>query len=423
MKPENLPEKLIWYYILSTYLIFLCGAQYLTASALAIVLFVYLIQQCRNEQKTELPSQKRLKISLSHWIWLIAVLVIEFSLIMGHLDYDLGMTKIIKSTLNWQRTWGIMALFPLAGCLKIRPQIIYRAICILCLQSLLLLPVAYLIGILNLPDLYVSPLKVLGGGDIYYTVNSLAALEEATGQIRLSLFTPWAPALGVIGNIYFLLAQQERERKWRYIGMIGSVAMIISSVSRLAILCLPFVLIVVWLTRNILKPWVQFTASGICFVLGIFSSQVIEFLQDVKQTIEQARADSTRVRSALQRMAIYRWSTEAPLWGHGIIEPKGPRVVAFMPIGSHHTWFGLLYTHGIVGCAAIAVALSWSVIVLVSKAQNSAVGQAALGVMLVLLVFTLGENINSLAYLYWPALIIVGIAFNQPQPVRAKVES
>jgi hypothetical protein len=84
---------------------------------------------------------------------------------------------------------------------------------------------------------------------------------------------------------------------------------------------------------------------------------------------KEARAESTRVRQTLKEIAGYRWKTEAPIWGHGVVEP-GPHLVEYMPIGSHHTWYGLLFVKGIVGLFALAVPMALSFLVLLFKAQK-----------------------------------------------------
>ncbi|MDV2993555.1 MAG: hypothetical protein N4J56_003209 [Chroococcidiopsis sp. SAG 2025] len=133
-------------------------------------------------------------------------------MIVGHVDFELGLFKIIASTANWARRWSLWALFPLISCLNIRPALIYRAVCILCLQSLIIIPIAYILIALNIPDsAYISPLKFLGGGPIYYAI-SLHSFDIDTNQVRLSLFAPWAPALGLVANIYFLLVREEQNK-------------------------------------------------------------------------------------------------------------------------------------------------------------------------------------------------------------------
>ena len=45
------------------------------------------------------------------------------------------------------------------------------------------------------------------------------------------------------------------------------------------------------------------------------------------------------------------------IWGHGTVE-RGPHIVEYMPIGSHHTWNGLLFVKGMVGYAGLAVPMA-----------------------------------------------------------------
>ena len=122
------------------------------------------------------------------------------------------------------------------------------------------------------------------------------------------------------------------------------------------------------------------------------------------------RADSNRVRELLGDIAIERWRTEAPIWGHGIVE-RGPHAVEYMPIGSHHTWFGLLFVKGAVGAIALAVPLIWSTIEFALLAvTRSAAGRIAFGMVLLMTFYSIGENLEILAYLMWPGLIVMGIA-------------
>ncbi|MEC4819702.1 MAG: oligosaccharide flippase family protein, partial [Scytonema sp. PMC 1069.18] len=321
--------------------------------------------------------------------------------------------------INWARGWGIVALFPLIGCLKIRPQLIFRAICIVCLQSLILIPIGYAASLISLPSpLYISPLKAIsGGGTILYEVYLYIVDPENGGQIRLALFTPWAPALGLVGNIHLILASKEDNKVWRWIGIVGAIAMIFVSISRLAILCLPTVPFLTWYVLNFTRPYVQISTGLTGFFTAIFANSLIEFFQDLKEAFTKARASSSRVREVLGRMALYRWWNEAPIWGHGLAPAKGTKVTAGMPIGSHHTWFGLLYINGLVGAFAIAIACVTTLITLVFKAQNDQNARVGLSLFLVICLFTFGENIDSLAYVYWPGLVMIGIALKQDATV------
>ncbi|MBE9168997.1 O-antigen ligase domain-containing protein [Pleurocapsales cyanobacterium LEGE 06147] len=426
MKPQNLPETLVWYYILGTYGIYYLGAQYVFAPLLGWFLTYYLLIQWWNQTEKTTP-EKKITISPAVWVWIISILIIEIALIIGHLDFNLGTLQIAKSSFNWWlRTWTLLALFPLVGNLNIRPELIYRAACVLCLQSLILAGIGGLaISILNLDELsYISPLEALGGGsEYYYKVNIFGSVSDYENNTRLQLFAPWPPALGLVGNMYFLLVNQEPEKKWRLIGMIGSIVMIVSSLSRLSILSLPLSLGLVWFLTNFLNPWIQFTSGLVSFIGGIFAPNLLNLIETFKENFYKFRSGSSKVRAALARMAIERWWKEAPIWGHGLNDPRGPASLGYMPIGTHHTWFGLLFTHGLVGCMALAIAMSWSFIDLLIKAQTNQIAKVGLSIFLVIFFFSFAENIDSLAYILWPGLVILGIAYKENLGVCKYAES
>ncbi len=413
MKPQNLPEKLVWYYILGTYIIYFMGAQYVLAPLLCYVLLFYVLKKWWN-QTAQTPPEERVKFTPSNWLWIVAMFIMHIALVMGHIDFEMGLPQIIRSTVNgWLRSWALLALFPLAAHLDIRPKLIYRAICILCVQSLILIPLGYLFSVAGLPSkLYTSPLQAFGGGSLY-NVNLLYQYDSEGGQTRLFLFAPWAPALGMIGNMYFALAQHDDNKKWRLWGMIGAAAMAVSSVSRLGIIALPLVPLAVWGLTNFLKPWVIFASGFASLGLGMFAPALIEFLEAVRTQFTQARASSSHVRDLLNSLAVYRWRTDAPIWGHGVLETEGPKVVERMPVGSHHTWFGVLFLHGIVGFFALAIPLIWTFLEMLIKAQHSQIAKVALSFLILLFLFAFAENFQELAYLYWPCLIVMGMAFKE----------
>ena len=413
MKPQNLEEKVVWYTLTGTYGLYFLGAQIVVVPAMAWFLTLYLAKKLWN-QTEDTPATEKITIPFVVWVWLISMVIMEVALIKGHIDFELGIPKIITSSIFvFAKVIVLLALFPLIGCLKIRPQLIYRAVCIVCLQSLIFIAVCYLASRLNLPaSLYSSPMRIIGrGGDIFYSVG-LYGIDPDSQEIRLTLFAPWPPALGLVGNIYFFLALQESNNKWRWIGIIGAIAMSMVSVSRLGMLCFPIVLLLTWLLTNFTRPFTQFTAGVVSVLTGMFAPLLLDWIKTLKATFASARASSSKVRDDLQNIGLYRWQTEAPIWGHGDIEP-GPKVVQGMPIGSHHTWVGLLFTKGLVGFIALAVPLLLSFIELLIKSQKSKTASAGLSIILVLFFFTFAEVIEGLTYLYWPGLLIMGIAFKE----------
>ncbi|RUT06107.1 hypothetical protein DSM106972_033130 [Dulcicalothrix desertica PCC 7102] len=412
MKPQNLEEKLVWYYLIGTYVFYFLGAQYILMSIIAWSLTLYLGKKLWNQTENT-PIEEKVTIPFSVWVWIISMLVMEVALIMAHIDFDLGAGRIITSSINWARTWAYLALLPLIGCLNIRPQLLYRSVCIICLQSLIFIPISYLAFILHLPpNLYTSPLYLIGGNDVSLYNIVLYGFEEETNANRLQLFAPWPPALGMVACVYFFLACQEPNKKWRWIGIIGSIAMVIVTFSRLAILSIIAVPVITWFLVNFTRPKTQITTGVVSFFASMFAPVLLNFFQTFKEQFSNARPGSSRVRAALGRIALQRWS-EAPIWGHGIVEPRGPKIVAFMPIGTHHTWFGILFEKGLVGLIGLAVPLVWSFIDLVYKAHKSTTAKAGLSVLLVIFLFTFGEKIEGLTYLYWPGLVLMGIAFKE----------
>jgi ABC-type multidrug transport system fused ATPase/permease subunit len=183
------------------------------------------------------------------------------------------------------------------------------------------------------------------------------------------LFTPWGPALGFVGNVYFTLAVREKNRKWRWFGIIGAVVMCYICKSRLALVCIALTPIFTFFFSRLSRPIVLIFLSLASTIAGVLSTVLLNALDNFWTKFKEARAESTRVRQTLKEIAGYRWKTEAPIWGHGVVEP-GPHLVEYMPIGSHHTWYGLLFVKGIVGLFALAVPMALSFLVLLFKAQK-----------------------------------------------------
>ncbi|NOQ76466.1 MAG: O-antigen ligase domain-containing protein [Methylococcaceae bacterium] len=411
LAPQNFAERVIWYSITRTYLFYILGALYILAPVIAWVLLFHLgIKLYRQTELT--PQHERIIIPIGVWVWVVAMLVMEIALLVGHADFELGLGKTIKSTIGWAKGWALIAIFPLIGCLQVRAELIYKATAIVCLHTLILMPfliAAYLIGLPK--DLYVSPLKIVGGpGPEYFTVTLYGINPDGTPRWRL--FTPWGPALGFVANFYFIFALQLKGTRWFYFGIIGSVLMCLVSKSRLALVCIAIVGVASWAISRLTRLPILSAFSLSSVSAGINAPTIIQTLDDFNQKFKSARADSSRVRSALGRIATDRWENEAMVWGHGIVE-KGPHLVEYMMIGSHHTWYGLLFVKGVVGFIALAVAMTYSFIDLVIKAQKNVICRVGVSIILILFLYTFGENLEILAYLYWPALVVLGIALKQ----------
>ncbi|MBU7583562.1 MAG: O-antigen ligase domain-containing protein [Nostoc sp. TH1S01] len=415
IQPQNIPEKVVWWAIANTYFIWVVGGLYVVGALMGWLLLLFLLIKIL-AQTPDTPPAEKISISWILWVWVIGMLLMEISLIAGHLDYNLPTGLIIKSSIGWAKGWAALALYPLAGCLKIRPQIIYRAVCIVGFHTLLITPFLLLTPSLHLPQiLYVSPLKAVGGpGNEFFDV-PLYEIDGSTGDLRWRLFTPWGPALGFVGNVYFMLALQEKDKKWRWFGLIGAVLMCFVCKSRLAQVCIVLIPLFTTVFSGMNRPKILIGLGFLSYLGGIFSPSIIMAVNNFWESFKAARAGSTRVRMALKRIAIYRWKAEAPIWGHGVVE-DGPHLVEHMPIGSHHTWAGLLFVKGIVGFIALAIPMALTFVYLLIKSMDSKCPTAKVGLSIVMILFlyTFGENLEILVYLYWPGLLVMGIGCQEP---------
>jgi len=401
-------ETIIIRCISFTFIFYLLGALYLVAPMVGwSLMLIVIVRWVKNDFCFSLRKQN------SYWlvvVWVIGACVLELTLVIGHVNFDLGFAKIIKSTFGWAKGWALLSVFIVLGfSLNLRYQLICRAACIVGLLALVFLPFLVFAYVAGLPDqLYVSPLKVLGGaGDEFFTV-ILYEIDPFNGAPRWRFFAPWAPAVGLVANIYFMCAWFEKNPKWRMIGLIGNAVMIVLAVSRMGMVVLLLAPITVWGLSRITRPWIMVSGCIGLMVLVLFFEPISQTLLSFIDQVKSARADSTRVRAVLGNIALYRWQSEAFWFGHGVVE-NGSHLVEFMPIGSHHNWYGLLFVKGLIGQLAFLIPFVLTMIVLIVKAQYQVSSRLGLGMCLIVGFFSFSENVEALAYMTWPAWLCIGI--------------
>lgn len=408
--PRTAEDLVVSIALASTWGVYLLGGLYVLGPVLGVCLTALVILRSYlgyGVKTREVPS-----IPMGVLIWILGMAIMLLALEMGHMNQDLGLGQTIKSTIGWAKGWALMAMFPLAGaCLHIQLSTILRASGWVALGTLLITPLLLIAPTLGLPEvLFVSPLKAIGGPGPEFFAIQLYSIEPTDGSTRLRYFTPWSPAAGIIGNMYLIFALSDDRKFWKWMGVVSALAMILTSKSRLALaaalLIWPLVSAIAEARRPLL--WLS-TAIG-CLLLMPWAQSMLEWGDTTLNSVKSMRADSTRVREALGEIAVDRWRVEAPIWGHGVVE-RGPHFVEYMPIGSHHTWYGLLFVKGIVGALALAIPLLWSLaeftVLTISKSRS---GKIALAMVVLMAFYSIGENLEILAYLMWPGLMIMGIA-------------
>lgn len=406
----TLPERIVAGTLVWTWGIYAFGGLYVAGPVLAwvlaglVFLSLYLGPAMRKDLRPTGP------VPWLIWLWIAGMLVMLVALWAGHLNWDLGLKKTIKSSIGWAKGWALLALFPLAGAvLQIRREALVRAHAKLALITLILMPVLAAAPFVGLPErLFTSPLQAVGGpGPEYFTV-FFYTLDPATWTPRWQFYAPWSPFAGLLGVIMVLFALEDRRRTWLVIGCLAGVAMILMSKSRMSLVALVVASIGPRMMPMMLKVWAWSAAAVLTATMAAAWTTVTVTVQDAIDGFRSARADSTRVRATLQRIARERWNNEAVWFGHGQVEP-GPHIVEYMPIGSHHTWWALLFVKGVVGFLAFAVPFIAHFVYAAKDAVLHPGGRLPFGILLVFLILSMGENIEIEAYLLWPALLMLGV--------------
>lgn len=402
-------EQLIFWFLAGTWGLYAVGALYIAGPVLGVLLAA--IYAVRAYTAPALPADQRpAPMPVTIMLWIAAMAVMLIALVIGHLLQDLGIGKTIKSSIGWAKGWALLAIFPLAGaCLLIRSETLFKANGWFALQTLLIIPFLLIAPVIGLPErVFVSPLKIVGGPGPEYFTFFLYTLDPESGASRLQFTAPWAPAAGLVANVILILAIEDKRVFWRVIGIIAAVAVVLLCKSRMALLCMMLAWPMAFFIGKLARGWPALLASAGVLGASLFSAQIINAATALVDRVNGMRAGSNRVRQALNDMAFDRWWTEARIWGHGIVE-NGPHHVENMPIGSHHTWLGLLFVKGAVGFVAMLLVMIWTTVELALAAQVRREARAGLAVLFVMWFFSFSENLEILAYLYWPGLVLMGL--------------
>lgn len=406
--PAYAEEKLIWFGLVCTYPVYLFGGLYVTGSILGWL--ILLVVCCR--RYIDLRQQSP-KIPPLAWLWVGCMSGMLVVLWVGHANWELGTLKTIKSSIGWAKGWALIALFIVIGAIApIKKELLIRGVCIISCHSFIFAIITLTAYIVGLPgEIYISPLKIVGGpGPNFFTV-SMYGLNPETGAGRWQFFGPWAPAAGLLSCIYLVICLQEKDKFWRIFGVLGCLAMCLLSQSRAGWLVFVLIWPMVYSFDKLREPWFLLMLGVLLPLVLILGQPLFEWLLATQQQIKDARPESTRVRASLANIAIQRWQAEAWYFGHGIVE-RGPDIVKGMPIGTHHTWYGLLFVKGFLGFALLALPMLISAVYLLWQAFFRKIAHCALCLMAVMICYSFFENLEVLSYLYWPALLLIGMALN-----------
>ncbi|MDZ4841292.1 MAG: hypothetical protein SH859_03990 [Hyphomicrobium aestuarii] len=411
-KPETVEETIVLWLILSAWGLWAIGALYHVYSIAPWLLAG--LAFARRFGFTDANPNSLPPLPWTVWLWLSGMFTMAVALVIGHINFEFGVIDIAKSMFGWAKGWALMAILPFAGAtLRIRPQLLFRAANLLAAQTLIITPVLMAGAELGLPPvLYVSPLFYIGGASEAFFEVGTHWVDPGTTDVRFRFFAPWGPAAAFIAQVLLVLGLSDRDWRWRIVAVVCACVMCWLAKSRLSLVAIPVLLVALPMMSNLYRPAV-IALSGIVTATAAFAFPMTKALvEDANDRFRNARKDSSRVRRMLQDIAIHRWWNEAPLFGHGQVE-RGPHLVEFMPIGTHHTWNGLLFVKGVTGWISFAVPMAVSFAVLLVRAQRDRVALAAVGFLAVVFLNAMGENIEILAYLAWPGFLLLGMALKR----------
>ena len=270
--------------------------------------------------------------------------------------------------------------------------------------------------VVGMPRLIVaSPLASLVPSDLpavqFHLTMTFFAGEPFLGREwpRLTLFYPWPVALSFTGIAIFLISMQERAFFWRLLGMLGGILAIATSLSRAGyVIFFACLGILFWLKLEQGLRWLVALAGLGLVILAVAAEPGLLNITDVLyDRFTSARAGSSSARHLVYE-ASFNAFLERPMTGYGwpgpYLHPNIP-----IPLGSHSTFYGVLYTGGLITIVPLFLAGMLTLGRLFLRAQNrGSHARVAFLIILSLAVIAYGEGVYSFIIPVLPAFLWVG---------------
>ena len=257
----------------------------------------------------------------------------------------------------------------------------------------------------------------------YYATMRIYLLEESFGleMPRMILFYPWPTALGLAGIGIVMAAFCESSRHWRAIGMLGGICAIVFSFSRAAMVALVVSLLVYgWLRAALVWKFLFLVVVSLAALgLVVLDVNPVVWLKEFFTSFSEARAGSSLARDLIY---VYSWEgfLASPVFGQGWIG-ESVHPIEDLPIGSHSSLYGTLYTGGATTLTCLAAAGAVTMALLMTRAwRGTPFAAAGLSMAAALLMFAYGESLFSLVLPCTFMFLFMGGAM-RPQPLQGKI--
>lgn len=207
----------------------------------------------------------------------------------------------------------------------------------------------------------------------------------------------------------------EHSKVWKYIGITGAVFAIVGTMGRMGFIAALLSLLIFYWGK--LRPAAKWAAVivGSTVLLSLVSFQLGSgMLDSTMATIEKSRAGSSEARRLGYELT---WAAinQSPVIGYGWVGDLISEEIP-MPLGSHSTILGILYTGGAVTFAFFCLAVMITLFSFLNKLAGSGDSKrlSAFCIFLALLLFTTTEGINyffisNLIILFWLGMALTPV--------------
>ncbi|WP_414620692.1 O-antigen ligase family protein [Calothrix sp. CCY 0018] len=412
----SLAEKVIYWTIILTPLWWILGIQTILYPTVAAFLLV-----------VRFKFDKIIKGSLPicNWAWLGMILVALWTNIIGleSIGFQILKTAATLFTL-FKGYFLIFACLTLPFWHRIRVKVITRAVSWMSASYLVILTIQFLILFAIGPQKsFLPPLARLIPGDKLSLMIKFAVIQPFFGipLPRTDLYTADPPILGVCALLCFFICLEESNRSLRKVSLIGCLAALLVSQSRLAWVCFPLVCSIIYCFRSgLARQAYLWVISLLTLFAAVLSLSLKDLIALPLTTFNNARADSSKDREYVVNATIDAWK-KSPFVGWGFME----KTVSWgngafeMPLGTFSSYAQVLYIHGIFGFIIFILAL---VSTLCSFWQPAMFGniicQRAFACLVALYLLLHATNLSWMAIYFWFFFIWLGAILSEVQQLN-----
>lgn len=413
-------ERIIYWTIILTPLWWLMGIQPLFYPAVVLTLFAIHFSW---DQLIQRP------FPVYVWSWLVMSIVMLWTAALGINEMGFDLQVAAAAVVTFLKSYFlIFACLALPFFSQVRVEVVTRAIA--WMSSGYLVAIAIQIAMLFLRiggNGYLPPLARILPGDKGSLRVMFAHFSSFLGipLPRTVLYTPDPPILGLCAVLCFLICLGERDRRLRYVALLGAVAALIVSASRSAWLCLPIALFIGTCFENGLFRQLSLWSTALTLMMSsIWGLTIEELFRKPMEGFTQARANSSQERALVVRKTLEAWQ-ESPWIGWGVIRGRAHLYEdSYIGLGSFSTYAAVLYLNGIFGFIALIAAMILTLFATYTPAVNGHFGcKWAFASLIALYISCNATPLSWMAVNLWFFFVWLGAVLHEVQPHQANLTS